>query len=119
MRFAVRRTPRANGRIRRLVVSIRMRAGIRGVGVPSGRRWPREAEGWFRSPVRRVASHRGKAKAKFIDSWVVGVKVYGSNPRRLISSRKIIRDVRISAHLWPFLFRGVISCFVMRFTNHS
>lgn len=38
VRLAVRRTPRARGRISRLVVSIRMRAGIRGVGVPSGRR---------------------------------------------------------------------------------
>lgn len=41
----------------------------------SGRRWPSEVEGWFRSPVRRVASHRGKAGAEFIDSWVVGVNV--------------------------------------------
>lgn len=75
MRFAVSRTPSARGRIRRLVVSMRIRAGINGVGVPSGRRCPREIEGWFRSPVRRVASHRGKARARFIDSCVVGVKV--------------------------------------------
>lgn len=75
VRLAVSRTPRARGRMRRLVVSIRMRAGIKGVGVPSGRRWPREAEGWFRRPVRRVASHRGKARARFMDSWVVGVNV--------------------------------------------
>lgn len=68
MRFAVRRTPRANGRIRRLVVSIIIRAGISGVGVPSGRRWPRETEGWFRRPVSRVASHNGKARAIFIDN---------------------------------------------------
>lgn len=45
VKLAVSRTPRANGRISRLVVSIRMRAGIRGVGVPSGRRWPRDADG--------------------------------------------------------------------------
>lgn len=32
----MRRTPRAKGRISRLVVSIRISAGIRGVGVPSG-----------------------------------------------------------------------------------
>lgn len=38
VRLAVRRTPSARGRMRRLVVSIRIRAGIRGVGVPSGRR---------------------------------------------------------------------------------
>lgn len=105
--------------MRRLVVSIRIRAGIRGVGVPSGSRWPREAEGWFRRPVRSVASHRGKARARFMDNWVVGVNVYGSSPRRLISSRKIIRDVRIRAHLCPFLWSGIISCFVIRLMNHS
>lgn len=75
MRFAVRRTPRANGRISRLVVSIMIRVGISGVGVPSGSRCPKEAEGWFRRPVSKVASHSGRAKAMFIDSWVVGVKV--------------------------------------------
>lgn len=75
VRLAVRRTPRARGRMRRLVVSIRIRAGISGVGVPSGRRWPREIDGWFRRPVSRVASHRGKARARFMDSWVVGVNV--------------------------------------------
>lgn len=75
VRLAVRRTPRARGRMSRLVVSIMIRAGIRGVGVPSGRRWPNEAEGWFRRPTSNVASQRGKASAMFIDSCVVGVNV--------------------------------------------
>uniref|UniRef100_A0A8B9RV89 Uncharacterized protein n=1 Tax=Accipiter nisus TaxID=211598 RepID=A0A8B9RV89_9AVES len=34
-------------------------------------------------------------------------------------SRSIIRDVRIKAHLCPPLFRGSISCFVVRWINHS
>lgn len=34
-------------------------------------------------------------------------------------SRKTIRDVKIRAHLWPFLFNGVNSCFVVRLRNHS
>lgn len=34
----MRRTPRAIGRMSRLMVSIRIKAGIRGVGVPSGKR---------------------------------------------------------------------------------
>lgn len=37
----------------------------------------------------------------------------------MISSRKIINDVRIRAHLWPFLSSVIISCFVMRLMNHS
>ena len=114
VRFAVRRTPRARGRMSRLMVSIRIRAGISGVGVPSGRRWPRDVVGWFRRPVRRVANQRGKARAMFIDSWVVGVNVYGSSPDRLIVSKRIISEVRIRAHLCPPLFRGSISCFVVR-----
>lgn len=119
MRLAVSRTPSAKGRMSRLVVSIRMRAGINRVGVPSGNRWAREAEGWFRSPVSRVASQSGKARARFMDSWVVGVNVYGSSPRRLINRRNTISEVKINAHLWPFLFRGIISCLVMRLMDHS
>lgn len=45
VRLAVRQTPRASGWIRRLVVSIMIRVEIRGVGVPSGKRWPKEIEG--------------------------------------------------------------------------
>lgn len=99
VRFAVSRTPRARGRIRRLVVSIKISAGIRGVGVPSGRRWPRDIEGWFRSPVSRVASHSGNARAMFIDNWVVGVNVYGNRPNRLIISSRDTKDVRMIDHL--------------------
>lgn len=29
-------------------------------------------------------------------------------------SRSIISDVKIRAHLWPFLFNGIISCFVIK-----
>lgn len=45
VRLAVSRTPRAKGRMSRLVVSIMISAGIRGVGVPSGSRWAREVDG--------------------------------------------------------------------------
>ena len=38
VRLAVSRTPRARGRMKRLIVSIIIRTGIRGVGVPSGRK---------------------------------------------------------------------------------
>lgn len=45
MRLAVSRTPSARGRMKRLIVSIMISTGIRGVGVPSGRRWPRAIVG--------------------------------------------------------------------------
>lgn len=75
MILAVSRTPKAIGRIRRLTVSIMTIKGIRGVGEPSGRRWASEIDGLFLIPVIIVASHRGIAKAMFIDSCEVDVKV--------------------------------------------
>lgn len=75
VRLAVSRTPRARGRINRLIVSIIIRMGIRRVGVPSGRRCPRAAVGWFRRPIRTVASQSGNARPRLRDSCVVGVKV--------------------------------------------
>jgi len=69
--------------------------------------------------VSRVASQSGNASAMFIDSWVVGVNVYGSRPNKLIVSKSIIRDVRIRDHLWPFLLSGIISCLVIRWRIHD
>lgn len=110
---------RVSGWMSRFVVLIRMRVGISSVGVFFGKRWVREMEGWFCSFVRRVVSYRGKVSVRFIDNWVVGVNVYGSSFSRLISSKKIIRDVRIRVYLCFFLFSGVISCFVIRLMNYS
>lgn len=110
MRFAVRRTPRARGRIKRLIVSIIIRTGIRRVGVPSGRRWPKEWVGWVRIPRITVANHSGTAKPMFMDSCVVGVKVYGRRPAVLSVIRKSIKDVRSTAHLWPAMLIGRKIC---------
>ena len=117
MRLAVSRTPRARGRINRLIVSIMMRTGIRRVGVPSGRRWPSAMVGWFRIPIITVANQRGTARPMLRDSCVVGVNVYGSSPSMLRVIRKSISDVRIRAHLWPPGFRGRRSCCVNRLIN--
>lgn len=62
------RTPRAKGRMNRLIVSIMISTGIRGVGVPSGSRWPRAMVGWFRIPIITVASHSGTASPMLSDS---------------------------------------------------
>lgn len=75
VRLAVSRTPRAIGRINRLMVSIKIKMGIRGVGVPSGRKCAREWLNWLRKPVITVASQSGIASPRLIDSWVVGVNV--------------------------------------------
>ena len=111
------RTPRAMGRIKRLIVSIIISTGISGVGVPSGRRWPRAMVGWLRIPIRTVASHRGTAKPMFRESWVVGVKVYGNRPSIFKVIKKTIKDVNKSAHLCPLRPSGSISCCVNRLIN--
>lgn len=75
MRLAVSRTPKAMGRINRLIVSIMISTGIRGVGVPSGRRCPKAWVGRFRRPIMTVANQKGTASPRLRDSCVVGVKV--------------------------------------------
>jgi len=57
--------------------------------------------GWFRSPISTVPSQRGTASPMLIESCVVGVKVYGSNPSMLREIRNSIKEVRIRAHLCP------------------
>lgn len=61
--------------MKRLIVSIIIRTGISGVGVPSGRKCASAWVIWCRRPRMTVASHRGTARPILRDSWVVGVKV--------------------------------------------
>ena len=68
VRLAVSRTPRANGRMKRLIVSMMISTGMSGVGVPSGRRCASACVGWFRMPIITVASQRGTASPRFRDS---------------------------------------------------
>lgn len=75
VRLAVSRTPRARGRINKLMVSIMMSGTIRRIGVPSGKRWASECVGWLRMPTITVASHIGTARAILTESCVVGVYV--------------------------------------------
>lgn len=101
----------------RLIVSIIIRTGIRRVGVPSGRRWPRASVGWFRIPIITVASQRGKASPMLRESWVVGVKVYGRRPSMLREIKNSIREVRRTAHLCPGRFTGKKSSWANRPMN--
>ena len=116
--MAVSRTPRARGRMKRLIVSMMIRTGISGTGVPSGKRCPRAAVGWFRIPIITVASHSGTASPIFRESCVVGVKVYGRRPNIFRVIRNSIKEVSITAHLWPPRFKGRRSCWVNRLINH-
>lgn len=101
----------------RLIVSIIIRIGIRGVGVPSGRRCPSASVGWFRMPIMTVANQRGNARPMLRDNCVVGVKVYGSNPSMFKEIKNNIKEARRTAHLCPGRFTGVKSSRVNRLIN--
>ena len=57
----------------RLMVSMMISMGLRGNGVPCGRKWAKEAFVLCRNPVITVPAHRGMAIPRFRDSCVVGV----------------------------------------------
>lgn len=59
--------------MKRLMVSIIISIGMRGVGVPCGKRWVRVVLALKRRPIATVLAHKGIAIAKFMDSWAVGV----------------------------------------------
>lgn len=101
MIFAVSRTARATGWISRLIVSIITNTGMRGVGVPCGRRWAREFLVLKRSPMITVPVHRGIAMARFMESWVVGVNEWGRSPKRFVVVIKVIRDISIRDQVSP------------------
>lgn len=109
VKLAVSRTPRARGRMNKLIVSMTIRIGTRGVGVPSGRRWPSAMVGWLSIPINTVVSHNGRANAIFRESCVVGVNVYGRRPKRLIVIKNNIKAVSNTAHLCPPRFMGCMS----------
>lgn len=73
--------------------------------------------GWFRIPMITVASQRGTASPRFIDSWVVGVNVYGRRPSIFSVIRKIINEVKSAAHLCPPGLRGKRSWLAKRLIN--
>ena len=116
--LAVSRTARASGWINRLIVSIIINIGIRGVGVPWGRKWARDILGLFRNPIITVPAHNGMAIPIFIESCVVGVKEYGRSPSKLVEAINRIRDKSIRVQVRPCLLCIVIICLVIKRINH-
>lgn len=58
----------------KLIVSIIISIGIRGIGVPCGRKWANDDFVLWRNPIITAPAHKGMAIPRFIDNWVVGVK---------------------------------------------
>lgn len=101
MILAVSRTAKAMGWMSRLIDSIITNIGIRGKGVPWGRKWAKDALVLCRSPIATVPAHRGIAIPRFIDSWVVGVNECGSRPSRLVDPINMMSDISINDHVCP------------------
>lgn len=55
----------------------------------------------------------------FMDSCVVGVKVYGSRPSRLVRERRISKEMRIKECLCPVGLIGVIICLAAWLINQD
>lgn len=102
----------------KLIVSINTSIGMSGFGVPCGSKWANDFLVLCRKPRMTVPAHSGMAIPRFIDSCVVGVKVYGSSPRRLVDEINRIRDVSINVHERPFVLCIVISCFSVIWIAH-
>lgn len=69
--LAASRTDNVIGRSKILVVSIRIKAGLKASGAPVGRRWAAAAPGLKAQPDIRRDAHRGRAKVKVITRWLL------------------------------------------------
>lgn len=96
--------------MKRLIVSMITSIGIRGVGVPWGRKCASDAFVLLRKPVTTVPAHRGIAIPRFIDNCVVGVNECGRSPRRLVVPINMIRDISIRDQVCPLWLWIVIIC---------
>lgn len=102
----------------RLIVSIITSIGIRGIGVPWGRKWAKDDFVLYRKPVTTVPAHKGMAIPRFIDSCVVGVNECGNKPSRLVEPINKMRDINIKAQVCPLLLWIDSICFDVSCTNH-
>lgn len=116
--FAVSRTASAIGWMNRLIVSIIISIGIKGNGVPWGKKCAKDAFVLWRNPKMTVPAQRGIAMPKFIDNWVVGVKEWGKRPNKFVEPMNIISEISISAQVCPFLLWIFIICLVVTRINH-
>lgn len=116
--LAVNRTAKAIGWINKLIVSIITSIGIRGKGVPWGRKCARDDFVLCRNPVATVAAHRGIAIPRFIDNWVVDVNECGSSPNRLVEPINIIKDINIKAQVCPLWLWILNICFAVNCNSH-
>lgn len=87
--MAANRTHKVNGRIKILVVSIKMSAGFNQSGAPPGKRCAATLEGLVITPEMINPSHIGSPNLKVKTKCEENLKIYGINPKRFTEIRKI------------------------------
>lgn len=102
----------------KLIVSIMTSIGMRGIGVPCGRKWANEVFSLWRNPRITAPAHSGIAMPRFVDNCVVGVNVCGKSPRRLVEPMNKIRDISMSDHVRPLGEWINIICLTMSLISH-
>jgi hypothetical protein len=95
------------------MVSIILSVGIRGKGIPCGKKWTRDDFVLWQKPKITAPAQYGIAIPRFIDSWVVGVKEYGKSLSRLVDPMKIISEISIKDQVRPLELCIVIICLVI------
>lgn len=93
--LADKRTANVPGRIILLIVSINTIKGIRTGGVPCGTRWANICFVLLIHPKNINLNQRGRAKESVKVMWLVLVKIYGNNPKKLLNKIKVNREINI------------------------
>lgn len=86
---------RVNGRIVLLILSINTINGINAIGVLWGTKWANISLLNLIHPNIIIPSHKGIANDNEIDICLVGVKMYGKSPVKLLIKININKDIRI------------------------
>jgi hypothetical protein len=99
--FADNRIARVPGRITFLIVSMHTIKGIKIGGVPWGTKWANICCVLFNHPYIIKDSHKGKDNIIVKTIWLVLVKIYGNNPKKLLNKIKVNKEIKIIE--FPFL----------------
>lgn len=97
--LAVNRIDNVPDRITFLIVSITTINGVKNRGVPFGTKCENIWFVWFNQPKIMYDNHIDKENVSVNVKWLVDVKIYGTNPNKLLN--KIIKNVAIKINLTP------------------
>ena len=89
--LAINRTVKVKGRIKTLIVSIKIKKGLKITGVPLGKKCPKNFLGLYNIPLKIRYPHSDKAKPDENHNELDNPKVNGVKPIKLIKAIKKIK----------------------------